>query len=64
MFTNLLNPKVGVFYVAVLPQFIPDGAPPASCLGAEVHIALVWSAALIGCAPAGLRVRLQSLRAS
>lgn len=49
--TNLLNPKVGAFYVAMLPQFIPDGAPHAvmGLLLAGVHVAegLLWSVALI-----------------
>lgn len=38
LFTNLLNPKVGAFYVAVLPQFIPADASP---LGVGVLLALV-----------------------
>ena len=38
LLTNLLNPKVGAFYVAVLPQFIPAGAAP---LAVGVLLALV-----------------------
>jgi threonine/homoserine/homoserine lactone efflux protein len=49
--TNLLNPKIGVFYVAVLPQFLPHDEP--SALGglvlASVHVVegLVWFSLLI-----------------
>ncbi|TDE48418.1 LysE family translocator [Nonomuraea mesophila] len=51
LLTNLLNPKVGAFYVAMLPQFIPYEAPHAlmGLLLAGVHVVegLLWSVALI-----------------
>ena len=41
--TNMLNPKVGVFYVTFLPQFIPTGASVGSYsfFLTAIHVALV-----------------------
>lgn len=51
LFTNLLNPKVGVFYVSFLPQFIPADAPVGiwtAGLGA-VHalVGMIWFTGMI-----------------
>jgi len=52
LLTNLLNPKVGVFYLTLLPQFLPPGTADAGAglMLATVHVALtlIWFAALIG----------------
>jgi threonine/homoserine/homoserine lactone efflux protein len=49
--SNILNPKVGVFYVTFLPQFIPHGINVAgfSLLLASIHvlITMIWFALLI-----------------
>ena len=63
--TNLLNPKIGVFYVALLPQFIPQGRDPLAMgvLLAGVHglISVAWFAVLITLASAmGRRLRRPS----
>ena len=51
LLTNLLNPKVGIFYVSFLPQFIPAGVDPAhfGLLLAGIHVAegLLWFTVLI-----------------
>ena len=44
--TNLLNPSLATFYLLIVPQFIPRGAPPvASALALtafHVSLALTW----------------------
>ena len=64
--TNLLNPKVGVFYVTFLPQFVPLGADVAAysfflaCL--HVLLSLAWFAVLIAATiPLGTLLRRPAL---
>ena len=49
---NALNPKVGIFYVSFLPQFIPQGHSPIiwtfGLVSIHMTIGLIWSMMLIG----------------
>ena len=51
LLTNLLNPKIAVFYVTVLPLFPPAGYPPAAigALLAGIHavLGMVWFTVVI-----------------
>lgn len=52
MLGNVLNPKVGIFYVSFLPQFIPQGQPLIAwtfgLVTIHVVLGLLWSLILIG----------------
>lgn len=52
MLGNVLNPKVGIFYVSFLPQFIPQGQPLVlwtfGLVSIHVVLGLIWSLLLIG----------------
>ncbi len=51
LLTNLLNPKVGVFYISFLPQFIPHGVNVAAfslfLAGVHVALSLIWLCLLV-----------------
>ena len=46
--TNALNPKVGLFYIAFLPQFLAQGYPPGPYLLALASIHVVCSVLWFG----------------
>ncbi|MBK5410895.1 LysE family translocator [Pseudomonas sp. TH34] len=52
MMGNVLNPKIGIFYVSFLPQFIPQGHSLVvwtfGLVSIHVVISLIWSLILIG----------------
>ena len=49
--TNLLNPKVGIFFISFLPVFIPRGAPvaPAALILGGIFLAegIMWLTAIV-----------------
>lgn len=51
LLTNTLNPKIGAFYIAVLPQFLPEDASAAATgallAAAHVVLSLAWFSVLI-----------------
>ncbi|MGJ8709872.1 LysE family translocator [Pantoea agglomerans] len=51
MLGNMLNPKMGIFYVSFLPQFIPAGHSPLiwTFILVSIHVAIgtIWSVTLI-----------------
>jgi threonine/homoserine/homoserine lactone efflux protein len=50
LLSDLLNPKIGLFYLAVLPRFVPAGAPALRfallLCAVDVAVAATWLAAL------------------
>jgi threonine/homoserine/homoserine lactone efflux protein len=58
MFSDLLNPKIGMFYLAGVPQFVPAGQPVLGwsmlLAGIDVAVAMLWFTGLICVASAAM----------
>jgi threonine/homoserine/homoserine lactone efflux protein len=50
LLSDLLNPKIGLFYLAVVPQFVPHDEPPLPWMlllcAVDIGVATVWLLAL------------------
>jgi threonine/homoserine/homoserine lactone efflux protein len=58
MVSDLLNPKIGMFYLAGVPQFVPAGQPVLGwsllLAGIDVAVAMLWFTGLICVASAAM----------
>jgi threonine/homoserine/homoserine lactone efflux protein len=59
LMSDLLNPKIGVFYLAVVPQFVPAGAPALQysllLCAVDVAVAVSWLTGLVWLAHVAVR---------
>jgi threonine/homoserine/homoserine lactone efflux protein len=58
LLSDVLNPKIGLFYVSVVPQFVPAGAPAlryALLCAIDVAVAVLWLSVLAWLAHAAVR---------
>lgn len=51
LISNMLNPKVGVFYISILPQFLPTESPAAGwgvlLMSIALAIGILWHSAIV-----------------
>ncbi|WP_181274921.1 LysE family translocator [Brevibacterium oceani] len=50
LISNMLNPKVGVFYISILPQFLPTESPTAwgvLLVSIALAIGIVWHSVIV-----------------
>jgi threonine/homoserine/homoserine lactone efflux protein len=58
LISDVLNPKIGLFYISVVPQFVPESAPAyqyALLCAVDVVVATAWLSSLAWLAHAAVR---------